>query len=308
MKPTKRNGRSSMEHALHHQANVVDLHPRTKGKRVLYITNRADGVLQEELSRALQAARFKFGVVAGESPNRVRAMQASVSSGSYDVVLFVEGFNGHVVYDALVSACQASPTPTALVLVGKGRVAEVQRAISAMTLPPQRPRRNDREAKMPRWSGAEIARLEDLALEGKADLEISLCLKNEFDVDRSDKSIALMRSRGVGIVRGKKVGREGSRALPQEYYDLRQAQRIREELHPAVPAIEATSAVKQIEEVIARVDAQPLAPPPAAIQAATPASARVKVVPVTITGSQGTVLLESKRSLAEIVQFLIGET
>jgi 23S rRNA pseudoU1915 N3-methylase RlmH len=63
------------EHVHAEQANVVDLHPRTKGKRVLYVTNRADGVLQEELSRALQASRFKFGVVTPESPNRVRSMQ-----------------------------------------------------------------------------------------------------------------------------------------------------------------------------------------------------------------------------------------
>jgi hypothetical protein len=283
------------------QASVVDLHPRTKGKRVLYIGNRADGVLQEELSRALQAARFKFGVLAGDNPSRVRSVQASIAHGTFDVVLVAEGFVSHNVYDALASACKASQTPTVLVRVGRGRVAEVQRAISGMTLPPPRlppPDAASINGKFLRWTGPEFARLEDLALEGKSDPEIALALKNEFGVVRSEQSVRQTRIDCFGIVRGKQT-KAVARKLPQSYHDIRQAQRIRQDLSAAVaaPAEDPAQAPALEPEPVAA--AQP------AIAAAAPPR---KTVPVSITGSRGIVLLESTRSLEEIVKFLIGET
>lgn len=293
-----------MEELAHPKANVVELYPCTRGKRVLYVTNRADTVLQQELSKALQAQRFKFLVVPGDSPNRMRNMESSIASGTYDVVLFVEGFNSHKVYDKLVSGCSSSPTPTALVPVGKGRVAEVVRALSNVSMPAPRPPRNDRELKMPRWTGVELTRVEDLALEGKSDAEISLALKNEFDGVRTDASVGKVRLECFGIVRGRKL-RSGTRKLPQDYFDLRQAQRIRRECSNAVAVVPASPPSAAVVEELPALEAEQEVP--LSVRPTTPALTQKEVL-VSITGKKGTLLVESKRPLHEIVAFLIGET
>ena len=291
----------------HAQANVVDLYPVTKGKRVLYIANRADGVLQQELSRALQAHHFKFAVATHDSPNRLRNMEASIASGTFDVVLLVEGFMSHATYNKIVGACSSASKPTALVLVGKGRVSEVQRALADVKLPTRLPGIPLRQTKS-RWTGAELARLEDLARDRRTDVEIALVLKNEFDVVRSLQSIMQARINyfGIGIKRGKK-DKAPTQRLPQDYLDLRQAQRILSEVAPP-PAPVPDEIAMPVPAPVPEVAMPDPVPSQIARRTSPGMIAASKDVLVSITGKKGTLLVESKRPLHEIVAFLMGET
>ena len=97
----------------------------TKGKRALFVGNRADGTLQERLLALLELERLEWSEA---TPRRVDAAVEAIASRAYDLVLGATGFMGHK-YDARISrACKGAGVP--YVRADRARPGAVVRALS----------------------------------------------------------------------------------------------------------------------------------------------------------------------------------
>ena len=96
----------------------------TKGKRVLFVTNRDDERLRQDLERDLQC---DVTLKDGGNPRTMQSVIRSVDRNKYDFVLMATGFNNH---NADVSLCRAAKSEgIPYVRVQKGRLASTIRAL-----------------------------------------------------------------------------------------------------------------------------------------------------------------------------------
>lgn len=99
----------------------------TKGKRILFVSNRPDPELQVRLRSTLQTERIEWGVIEGSNPRSVSAMSAAIESGRFDVVMVAIGFMSHSAKGVLgVSAKKAGVD---FIRVQKGRPAACLQAV-----------------------------------------------------------------------------------------------------------------------------------------------------------------------------------
>ncbi len=97
----------------------------TEGRRILFVTNREDPALKENLREQLAADSVAF-VVADN--RRIDAASSAIANAKYDLVLCVTGFVGHSSEKSIRSACErAGSIPC--VRAYKGRVLSVLRSI-----------------------------------------------------------------------------------------------------------------------------------------------------------------------------------
>ncbi|AKU91214.1 hypothetical protein [Vulgatibacter incomptus] len=96
----------------------------TRGKRALFVGNRADELLRERL---VETFRFEDLDWTESSPRRVEAAVEAIGSGSYDLVLAATGFLAHKEDGRLSQACRGAGV--IYVRVNKGRPKAVELAI-----------------------------------------------------------------------------------------------------------------------------------------------------------------------------------
>lgn len=285
--------------------------PPTKGKRVVYVTNDvAINGLQDELSRALQAAHFKYAAINPDSTHRIDGLAQSVAQGNYDFVLFSERFTRHSTWKKLLAAARRSPRKCEFVYVGKGRAGEVLRALSEIQKEPLMKVYNGPkgEGSVPRWTGAELARLEDLVKDHRSPDEIALILKNEFGSLRTSKAVAHAAWRYF-------TGANRTEP-PAAYHVYRQAQRIRGQIEAQQKPIEIAQPADSVAAPVPppqlepALPPSPLAPVVAAIPTPPPPAPKPqkKIIYVEIKGQKGNTLVECERPLHEILAFLMGES
>lgn len=98
--------------------------PATRGRRLLFVSNRADPHLEQALQAALEPAALEW-LVAGD--RRVAAATEAIARRSHDLVLCATGFMSHSTEKALRIACANGGIPC--IRVYKGRVVSCLRAI-----------------------------------------------------------------------------------------------------------------------------------------------------------------------------------
>ena len=111
-------------------SDVVALPPesvlqRTRGARVLFVSNRSDAEVASKLCETLVLRSIT--VCDGTKPRQVESACRSVRRGGYDLVLAVTGFLFHAVDASFVAAAGAADIP--LVRVDRGRPAACLRAL-----------------------------------------------------------------------------------------------------------------------------------------------------------------------------------
>lgn len=98
--------------------------PHTRGKRLLFVSNRADPPLESTLFEELEPSSLEWL----EAKTRLVASGAErIKNGSYDIVLCATGFGSHGTEAALRDACRSSETM--IVRANKGRLAACLRAL-----------------------------------------------------------------------------------------------------------------------------------------------------------------------------------
>lgn len=97
----------------------------TRGKRDLFVSNRADGELQARLDALLEFGALEW---AEASPRRNASAVEAIAAGSYDLVLGATGFLGHKDDGQLARACRCAGVP--FIRADKGRPGAVIRALS----------------------------------------------------------------------------------------------------------------------------------------------------------------------------------
>lgn len=90
--------------------------PVTRGKRALFVSNRADPDLQQTIEDAFG---FKELTWCEGNPRRVQAVAAQVTSGTFDIVMGATGFQSHSMDTHLIRACRRASIP--YVRVHRGR-------------------------------------------------------------------------------------------------------------------------------------------------------------------------------------------
>jgi len=103
---------------------LAEVQKLTEGKHILFVSNRDDVRLQQELERELKC---KVTLKDGGKPSTMRAAIKSVDGDRYDFVLMATGFNNHSADAALCRATKAQGIP--YVRVQKGRPAATIRAL-----------------------------------------------------------------------------------------------------------------------------------------------------------------------------------
>lgn len=103
---------------------LAEVQKLTEGKHILFVTNRDDVRLQQDLERELKC---KVTLKDGGRPSTMRAVIKSVDGDRYDFVLMATGFNNHSADAALCRATKAQGLP--YVRVQKGRLAATIRAL-----------------------------------------------------------------------------------------------------------------------------------------------------------------------------------
>jgi hypothetical protein len=96
----------------------------TKGKRILFVSNRDDVRLREELERDLEC---DVTLKNGGSPRLMRAIVDSIDANRYDIVCMATGFNNHSADANLCRKVKGAGLP--YVRVQKGRRAATIRAL-----------------------------------------------------------------------------------------------------------------------------------------------------------------------------------
>src|SRR5690606_22421940 len=98
--------------------------PHVRGRRLLFVGNRADPNLQATLCAELEPVELDWLVA---DPRRESAAADRISAGRYDLVLCATGFVSHSTELALRAACRTAGVP--YVRVYKGRLASCLRAL-----------------------------------------------------------------------------------------------------------------------------------------------------------------------------------
>jgi hypothetical protein len=101
-----------------------DVLPLTRGKRMLFVSNRADPLLEDALREALEPADLDW--CAGND-RAVAAAAERIGHRAYDLVLCATGFMSHSTERAVRLACQGAGVPS--VRVYKGRVVACMQAV-----------------------------------------------------------------------------------------------------------------------------------------------------------------------------------
>lgn len=98
---------------------------KTRGQRVLFVSNRSDSLLQERLLDAFQFGQLDWTEA---TPRRVEAATEAIASGTYDMVLGATGFLSHKEDGRLSRVCKSAGVP--YVRTNRGRPAAVQLALA----------------------------------------------------------------------------------------------------------------------------------------------------------------------------------
>lgn len=286
------------------------------GHRVIFISNRPDGGLEKRLKEELGFSAIRWVV---DSPRVRESTEEAMKKGSYTLLLLQNSFISHAATD--LSSVARKQGLKAL-LVNGGRPGEVQRAMQEAGVKPatesQRGKRKQRP-KQP-FSGKELLLIEKLALEGIKDPKLAEILEREVGISRHQATIAKARIDYFGIMRGEKA-RQPSISLPDAYFDYVQARKLagmeEEQTEPAAetaagPTAETVTEPATEEKPASNVVSLPAPsnqpPPPAPRSKMNPSDKKGEVVGVTIERANGsTVLVESNRSIGEIVEFLTGD-
>ncbi len=113
-----------VEQAERRSTAIDDVRGVTAGKRVLFVSNRADPALQARL-----VEDFAFGSIdwAEGTPRRIDAAVERITYGAFDMVLGATGFLSHPEDWRLAGACKTVGIP--YVRVNKGRPGAVAMAL-----------------------------------------------------------------------------------------------------------------------------------------------------------------------------------
>lgn len=104
---------------------LAKVRARTRGKRILFVSNRADPPLEADLREGLEPVRLDWCVA---EDRRVASAAQSIASGTYNFVLCATGFISHKTEKSLRDACiRGGRVP--YVRVFKGRLVSCLRAL-----------------------------------------------------------------------------------------------------------------------------------------------------------------------------------
>lgn len=107
-----------------HQALLARVRSRTRGRQLLFVSNRADPHLEQHLCDGLEPAQLDWCV----AEDRLIASAAErIVAGSYQIVLCATGFINHKTERSLREACARGRVP--YVRVFKGRLVSCLRAL-----------------------------------------------------------------------------------------------------------------------------------------------------------------------------------
>lgn len=98
---------------------------RTRGQRVLFVSNRSDSQLQEKLQTAFEFKQLDW---AEATPRRVEAATEAIAAGTYDLVVGATGFLSHKEDGRLQRVCKSAGVP--YVRANRGRPGAVQLALT----------------------------------------------------------------------------------------------------------------------------------------------------------------------------------
>ncbi len=98
----------------------------TRGRRILFVGNRADPGLQATLERSLEPRLLDWS---DGKPAALQSLAARIRQGRYDLVLLATGFLSHSGEQVLRRACAQARPPVPSVRAFKGRELAVLRAV-----------------------------------------------------------------------------------------------------------------------------------------------------------------------------------
>jgi hypothetical protein len=268
------------------------------GRRVLFVANRTDNELEARLRTALHEPELEWLVIA---PRQTQAAAERVEAGRYDLVMASTRFIGHSVDGALSGACKAVGIP--YLRVDKGRPTTVVEKLKSHfrdgTVPEKKKRGAAAGVPLVRWSSPEFWWLQHLRAKGLEYADIAAYFKEQGWPERTPGTVSqTWRSY---------FGRGANRKLPDDYSAVKAAMehKLKQTLLPPPPATVGDAEARAMIEQTAIEPAQRTQLALAGTTAISITSSKDGQITVEIRGTKGNALVETTRSLAEVMAFLV---
>lgn len=100
----------------------------TAGKRVLFLTDRANPENQKRIEMGFGAKSIEWFIFGTRSPRQIESQCESIENGAYDLVMLANSFMGHDTSTAIKLACDRAGI--VCIRTQKGRFSAVMRAVS----------------------------------------------------------------------------------------------------------------------------------------------------------------------------------